>query len=311
MRQLVRVVQPLVLAAAALLALWQTMRARSEALSFRAERARVKREFVERALVARGLAAGRAREASEESRALVRWYFDEVQAARNRHPREKPGPTLEALLEQRAKAKPEEKATLEEFYRYAEERLGALKAGRLEPLQSAAAAGLRLDLLAVQPGQNPATKERGVRVDFALWGVPRRTERDPQAGPHAPERGAMAAVFKQLAFRFLDAERKPYGEMVGSGEPYLKLADPERFADDFPPGILFGTWWVEPFPREAARVAVAVELQLPGVTAAALQASFAFDAPVAEDWKLPPGEAFRGETREDPSLAPAPAGKKK
>jgi hypothetical protein len=121
----------------------------------------------------------------------------------------------------------------------------------------------------------------------------------------------MAAVFKQLAFSFLDAEGKPYGEMVGSGEPYLKLADPERFADDFPPGILFGTWWVEPFPREAARVAVAVELQLPGVTAAALQASFAFDAPVAEDWKLPPGEAFRGETREDPSLAPAPAGKKK
>jgi hypothetical protein len=61
MRPLVRVLLPLALAAAALLALWQLHRSRTESLSLRAERARVKREFVERAAVARGLAGDRPR----------------------------------------------------------------------------------------------------------------------------------------------------------------------------------------------------------------------------------------------------------
>jgi len=310
MRSLLRVVVPLVVAGAAFLALWQSFRSRTEALSFRAERARVKREFVERAQVARGLAADRGREAADESRALLRWYFDELQAVRNRHPGQGRPATLAAVLEQRAKAKPEERQMAEEFFRYADERFQALKAGRLDPLFVAGAGGMRLDLLAIQPAPNPATKERGVRIDFALWGVPRRSDREAQPGGHALERAALAVGMKQLSFRFLDADGKPYGEMSGTGEPYLKLSDPERFIDDFPPGILFGSWYVEPFPREAARVAVSLQVQLPGVTAASLSPALSFEAPVAEEWKLPPGESFRGEVREDPSLAPAPRGKK-
>jgi hypothetical protein len=99
--------------------------------------------------------------------------------------------------------------------------------------------------------------------------------------------------------------------MSGTGEPYLKLADPERFAEDFPPGILFGTWWVDPFPREAARVKLALDVQVPGTGPAAATASLALELPVAEAWKLAPGVPFRGEARIDPSLPPAAPGKKK
>jgi len=310
MRSLLRVLVPLLLAAAALLALWTSCRARTEALSQKAERARVKREFVERALVARALAAERQKEAAEESRSLLRWYAEEIQAVHNRHPRERREPSLAALLEQRPKATAAERETLSEFFQYAADRWQGLRAGRHDPLQVAGAAGLRLDLLAVQAGQNPATRERGVRIDFALWGAPRRTDREPSPGGHGPERSALAASFQRLTLRFTDADGKPYGEMSGSGEPYLKLAEPERFVEDFPPGLLFGTWWLEPFPREAARLAASLQLSITGAGAAALPASFAFDLPVAEDWKLPPGQAFQGEKREDPSLAPAPRGKK-
>jgi len=310
MRSLLRVLVPLLLAGAALLALWTSFRARTEALSLRAERARVKREFVERALVARALAADRPREAAEESRSLLRWYAEELQVAHNRHPRQPRETTLAALQEQRPKATAAERETVAEFFQYASDRWQALRAGRLDPLQVAGAAGLRLDVLSVQAGQNPVTKERGVRVDFALWGAPRRTDRDPQPGGHGAERSALAASFQRLTLRFADAEGKPYGEMAGSGEPYLKLADPERFVEDFPPGLLFGTWWLESFPREAARLSASLQLQVSGAGAAALPASFAFDLPVAEEWKLAPGQAFQGEKREDPSLAPAPRGKK-
>jgi hypothetical protein len=309
MRPLLRVAVPLALAAAMLLVLWQGFRTRSEILTFRGDRALLKREFVERAQVARGLGSDRAREAADESRALLRWYFEELQALRNRHRQPKAGPTLAALLEQRPKATAEERRTLEEFFRYAGDRYEALRAGRLDPLITNGAAGLRLDVLSIEPAQHPATQERGVRIDFALWGVPRRTDRETQAG-HTTERAGMAATFQQLALRFLDGDGKPYGEMSGSGEPYLKLADPEKFAEDFPPGILFGSWYLEAFPREAARVVVTLQLQLAGVTPASVASTLSFEAPVAETWKLPPGAAFRGETREDASLAPAPRGKR-
>jgi hypothetical protein len=312
MRPVLRLAIPLALAAAALFLLWRDFRARSEELALRAERAQVKREMVERGVVARALAADRPREAAEEGRALLRWYFDELQAARNRHPGVKPPGGLAAMLAQRPKATEEEKRTLEEFHRYADERLQALRAGRHDPLFLAGAAGLRLDVLAIQPGKSPVTGEPGVRIDFALWGPPRRTDREAQPGGHGGvERAALVAAFPQLALRFLDADGKPYGEMLGSGEPYLKLADPERFAADFPPGLLFGSWWVEPFPREAARVAVTLQLSVGGNAAVAVTPTFAFEAPVAEGWKLPPGQAFQGATREDPSLAPAPRGKKR
>jgi hypothetical protein len=310
MRPLLRVLVPLLLAGAALWALWSSCRARTEALSLRAERTRVKREFVERGVVARALAADRQKEAAEESRSLLRWYADEVQAVHNRHPREPREASLAALLEQRPKATAAERETLTEFFQYASDRWQGLRAGRLDPLQVAGASGLRLDLLAVQAGQNPATRERGVRIDFVLWGAPRRTDRDPQPGGHGPERAALVASFQRLTLRFADADGKPYGEMAGSGEPYLKLADPERFVEDFPPGLLFGTWWVEPFPREAARLGATVQVAVSGAGSASLPATFAFDLPVAEEWKLPPGQSFQGEKREDPSLAPAPRGKK-
>jgi hypothetical protein len=311
MRPLLRVAIPLALAATALFLLWRTFHARNDALALRVERARIKRELVERAVVARSLAAERPREAAEEGRTLLRWYFEELQAAGNRHPGVRLDGAPATPPAQRAKATEEERQALEEFRRYADERLQALRAGRHDPLFVTGAAGLRLDVLSIQAGKNPAGGQPAVRIDFALWGAPRRTDREVQGGGRGVERAALVASFPQLSLRFLDAEGKPYGEMSGSGEPYLKLADPERFADDFPPGLLFGTWWVEPFPREAARVAVTLQVSVSGSGAAALTPTFAFEAPVTEAWKLAPGQRFEGMTREDPSLAPAPPGKKK
>jgi hypothetical protein len=305
MRPLLRVLLPVLLVAAVFLGTWLPFRSRTDALELRAERARLKREFVERALPARVLAADRQREAAEESRALLRWYFEELQGIRNRHPRSASEPSLAALLAQRPKATAEERQTLEEFYRYADERWQALRAGRYDPLLVAGAGGLRLDLISIQPGKSPATQEPGVRIDFALWGAPRRTERESLAGGRATERAGLSASFRHLGLHFVDGEGRPYGEMSGSGEPYLKLTDPERFVEDFPPGVLFGTWWVDPFPREAARVRVTLDVQVAGTAPTAASASLAFELPVAEAWKLPPGVPFRGETRTDPSLAPA------
>ena len=61
-----------------------------------------------------------------------------------------------------------------------QDRLEALRAG-YAPALSAVDQGLRLDVLALRAGEHPETHERALRIDFALWGAPRRIDRE--SGP--------------------------------------------------------------------------------------------------------------------------------
>lgn len=284
---------------AILVAAWtlSSFRARGEANDARLERARLKRDFAERAAVARAIPPDRLPEWRDEATALTRWYFDGLSAIRNRHPSEPARPSgLEASAAEKKLAE-KDRATLEEWQRLADDRFAMLTSGRYVPLASAVAEGLRLDLLAIEAGASPEGGAPALRVDFALWGAPRYLERE-RASEKTTLRNVSPVSFQQIAFRFLDASGKLYGEMSGAGEPYQKLADGERWIDDFPPGILFGTWWVELFPREAATVELEVLADVRGASGVERPAPFKWSFPVPEGWKLPPGAAYQAQIRE-------------
>lgn len=298
MRKLLAVALPVGLAVVAGLLLFTTSRSLTTSADARLSRARLKRDFSERAGAVRAIPPDRGAEWQAEVVALSRWYFDELGAIRNRFPGEAPRPTgLQAAEEDRkGKLKKEERDAIADFQKYAEDRLGLLREGKYAPAASAIAEGLRLDLVAVEPGPSPGAGP-GLRLDFALWGAPRYVERE-RSGDKSVTRNVVPVAFKRIAFQFLDGAGKPYGEMSGGGEPYQKLADPERFVDDFPPGVLFGTFWVELFPREATTVNVEISADLRGASGAARPATFLFKLPVPERWKLPPGATFQAEIRE-------------
>ncbi len=297
MRKLLLVALPIGLAVLGAVTLVQALRARTEAADARLERARLKRDFTERAQVAKALPADKPAEWQAEVAALSRWYFDELQAIRNRHPGEPPHPSAvqAAEEEQKGKLKPEQREQIEDFQKYAESRLALLREGRYAVVSSAAAEGLRLDLVSIESGKSPEGAP-GLRLDFALWGAPRYVERE-RAKDRTVTRNVVPIAFKRIAFSFLDPAGKLYGEMSGAGEPYQKLADPERFADDFPPGVLFGTWWVEPFPREASTVKLDLDADVREPSGAVRPATFSVTMPVPEAWQLPPGTAFQGEVQ--------------
>ncbi len=284
--------------------LLSSQRARQETFDARLERARVKREFAERAAVARALPPDQGPQWRDEVGALSRWYFEELQAVRNRYSGAAPAPSALAAAEEERKGKLSEKdrAIIEDFQKYADSRAALLREGKYAPVASAADAGLRLDLLAVEPAASPEGGP-GLRIDFALWGAPRQVDRE-RSGDKIVTRTVVPVSLKRISFRFQDAAGKPYGEMNGSGEPYQKLIDPERFVDDFPPGVMFGTWWVELMPREGAKVELDVEADVRGATGSGRPATFRFAMPVPEGWKLPPGAAFAADVRE---VAPVPA----
>jgi hypothetical protein len=265
---------------------------------WRAGRERVKRELVERGAAARQLGPDQAREWREEVRALTRWYGEELQALRARFPAAAGNATPAAPPGDK-----EKEGTRAEWQRYADERYRTVAEGRYEPIASAADRGLHLDLLSVDPATSPAGGGRALRVEFALWGAPRRTDRETAPGGKTTVRTVVPLAFKQLAFAFLDAQGKPYGEMSGPGEPYQKLADPERFVEDFPPGVLFGTWYVDAFPREAARVAVTLQVEARGQSGASVPSTLRIEMAVPEAWRIAAGEHYQAETRE---AAPKP-----
>jgi hypothetical protein len=277
------------------LALWifGAWRKTNDQADYRVARERLKREMLERSAAARQLGAEQAKEWTAEIRALSRWYADEGQSLRNRH---------RAMVGKGAPvAAKEPDGTRAEWQQWAEDRARLLSEGKYAPLAVAVDRGLHMDLLSIAPGPNPAGGAASLRVDFAIWGVPRRTDREPVAGSgRFVVRTMVPMTFKQLSFQFIDAAGKPYGEMSGSGEPYQKLADPERFVEDFPPGVLFGTWYVDKFPREAARAVVTLPVETRGMAGGDATSTFKFDLPVEEAWRLAPGESYQAETREAP-----------
>ncbi len=282
---------------------FSSMRSRGEAAAAQLERAQLKREFVERAAVGRAVAVERIDEWRDESAALFRWYLEELAAIRNRHPEVAPAPTgaQAAAEERKGKLTEKEKASYEEWQKLAEGRFALVKEARYAPLFTSTAEGMRLDLIATETGQHPAGGP-AVRIDFALWGAPRRVEKEKQ-GDVTTTKVLLPIVFKRIAFSMLDAEGKPYGEMNGPGEPFQKLTDPERWIEDFPPGVLFGSWWVDLLPREAVTTEMEVELSVRGASGSERPVLFKYTVPVREEWRLAPGAAYDAQTRE---VAPTP-----
>jgi hypothetical protein len=288
------------LALMAAMAAFSSARTREDTAESRAERARLKREFDERAALARALPPEALAEWRDEVNALGRAYFQALAEVRNRTPRAPAPPTaLQAAEgEKKAKLSDKDRALIEDFQKYADGRLALLTGGGYAPLASAVGGGLRLDVVGVEPGASPGGGP-GLRVDFALWGVPRLLERE-RSGDHTVNRVTLAVLFKRLELRFFDAGGKRFGEMASPGEPYQKLADPERFAADFPPGVLFATYWMELLPREAEKVELALDVDVRGAAGTSRPVSLALSLPVQEGWRIPPGATFQAETREAP-----------
>ncbi|MBK9517138.1 MAG: hypothetical protein IPO09_07230 [Anaeromyxobacter sp.] len=298
MKRLLLVALPAGLAMLGAILLLQAWRARGDAFEARLERSRLKREFAERSALARALPTAPPEAWQAESAALVRWYVEGLSAIRNRHPGEPARPTALAAAEEEKKLAAKDRETLLDFQRYAEERFELLRGARYAPVASAVAEGLRLDLLAIQPGPSPEGGP-GLRVDFALWGAPRLLEREA-TGERSVARTVVPVALRQLSLRLLDEQGALFGGMAGGGEPHQKLLDGERFVEDFPPAILFGTYWLELLPRQPVTLELELTASVRGASGRERPAALIVTLPIEEGWRLPPGAEFKAEVREGP-----------
>ena len=198
-----------------------------------------RRQFVERAAVVR--AAPDTERYRAELRALLRDWFAGQMELGNRYPalRGQPG----------AFVPPAPRADgAGEWQELADRQIGAWREGRVELLESAAAAGLRLDLLRVKRGP------QRLAVDVAVWGAPQESETDETTSGKAISRVTVPLVFGGLGLRFFDAAGKVVARMEAPGEPALRLDLPERLTADAPPGVVLGRYEPGLLPPGVAEV---------------------------------------------------------
>jgi hypothetical protein len=299
MRRLLWVAMPAGLGVLLVILLQNAWHARTDAFEARQERARVKREFVERSAVGRALPAADGEAWRSEAAALLRTYVEAIIASRNRHPGEPARPSALAQAEEERKVADKDRATLLDFQKYADDRWALVKGGRYAPVASAVAEGLRLDLLSIQPGPSPDGGGPGLKIEFALWGVPRLLERET-TGEKAVTRTVSPVSLRQLSVKLHDVKGALFGGMAGGGEPHQKLLDPERFVEDFPPSILFGTYWLELLPRSPVSMELELTAAVHGASGREWPAVFTVNLPIDDSWRLPPGADFKAEVREGP-----------
>jgi hypothetical protein len=182
----------------------------------------------------------------DDLRALLRaWFADQAEVS-NRFPllRGQPAPFVPPPPRVRG-------GDLRDWQQLAESSVSSWREGKLDLIETAAAQGLRLDLMAVT---SVAAPQPHLAADVAVWGAPEETQlEEPEAGKPV-QRISVPLVFKGLALRFFDAKGAVLARLDGGGEPALRLDMPERLVADAPPGVTLGRYELPLFPPGVAEV---------------------------------------------------------
>ncbi|RMG19177.1 MAG: hypothetical protein D6729_05895 [Deltaproteobacteria bacterium] len=258
----------------------QAEQAREEAL------AKLQQQWTERLGQLRGISDPE--RYKDELRAQLKWYFGELQALNNRFPELADLDRAWKEIEENVRTGriPANKVPeYEEFFKYVKDVYQRMERGEFTPLITATSENLHLDFYRIER-VNEGGKQR-LRMDFVLWGAPRRLIEKRQ-GAVTTKRVTVPLNFQRMFFQFLTEEGKVHGEMSATGPaaaPYMKIDYPERWIAEFPPQALLGTWYVDLFPEEAARVIW--EISISGRTDAGndYTANYHWEFDVPEAWK--------------------------
>ena len=201
-------------------------------------------QFAQRAAVVR--AAPDPERYRDDLRALLRGWFADQAEIGNRFPLLRGQPAAFVPPAPGARG-----GDLRDWRELADAQVSSWREGKLDLVETAAAQGLRLDLLRVR---SVAGAQPHLAVDVAVWGAPEETQVDPPEAGKQVQRISVQLVFKGLSLRFFDARGAVVARIDGGGEPALRLDMPERLVADAPPGLTLGRYELPLFPPGVADV---------------------------------------------------------
>ncbi|MGC4114103.1 MAG: hypothetical protein QM765_05645 [Myxococcales bacterium] len=269
---------------------------------------RIRREWLERQPLARQLAAPD--KYRFEQQALFKWYFNELTEHYNKFQGmkdyEKFGDDLEAKKRAK-KVKDNEYTLLSERYKSTLDFWELAKGNKYDPVFTAVDNGLRFDIYKVESIADP--KEPKLRLSYALWGTQRKWSVDTSAGSKVLKLNVNAS-FHELTVLGLDEAGKEVTRMTAAGDPY-KIDNPERFIEEFPPGVVFGAYDLPKIPSNVNTVEITWDIGTRSVLSGEeVSGKFVWKQPLPSEWKGGNWSDAQEQVREAEEPVPA-KGKKK
>lgn len=191
------------------------------------------------------------------------------------------GTQLAMLGEKADKRYAEQRAAMEEAFKYSKEVFQTFAEARYNPIYTAAEESVRLDfydISRVNEGGNPQ-----LRWKFIMWG----------AFPEMRYSGITVTLY--------DENGKKFGEInSSSSQPNLRVEDPTIWIEDFPPQAMPGYYDLPLLPYPVAKADYEFRFSAKTYFGSEVSWSLMFkEIPVEPSWKLPPDAKWEAQAIEE------------
>jgi hypothetical protein len=174
------------------------------------------------------------------------------------------------------------------FYEYARGVFDAMRAGKYAPVWTATDKGMRLDVLSSDVVM--VLGQPQVRLQLVLWGAQRELTED-----NNKVKKMMTSASFRTKWVLNDDKGKLVGEME-AGDPSMKIDFPERFIAEFPPQMVLGHYDMDMVPANVTKMDITFTVSSRAASGGDANATYNWKMDVPSEWKLRPGEEWKGAT---------------
>lgn len=232
---------------------------------------------------------------TDELQTLMRWYFKEVTDHFNKFGGNRKFDDYLVELDGRAASKKKDgdedmrSGDRKAVYEYTRRVFDQFQSGTYSPFWSATSNGIRLDILSASAQQ--VGPDQKIHLPLVVWGLPREERIDDKK----TKRVLVNASFK-FNWKLFDEKGKLIAEIPGEGGPDSRVDWPERYVKYFPPMVVLGHYDVDKVPTEAKTAEITFAISARSPSGGNVTADYLWKLEVPAEWKLSPGETWKGAT---------------
>ena len=163
-----------------------------------------------------------------------------------------------------------------------------MRSGKYAPVWTATDKGMRLDVLSSDVVM--VLGQPQVRLQLVLWGAQRELTED-----NNKRKKMVTSASFNTKWVLNDDKGKLIGEMQ-AGDPSMKIDFPERFIAEFPPQMVLGHYDMDMVPANVTKMDITFTVGSRSASGGDANATYNWKLDVPSEWKLRPGEEWKGAT---------------
>jgi hypothetical protein len=254
--------------------------------------AKLRQEYLERVAWIRNIPDQKAY--NDEVNTFFRWYFKEVNEHVNEFRLNRNFDDYILELEEKTGKKSQfneyesgpgkdRSADKKAAYEATRKLWDTMKAGSYSTWWTATSNGIRLDILSAD------SKGDQIHMPVVAWGLPREERVDDKKVRRIVTNGNF-----KFNWKLFDEKGKLIAEIPGDGGPNGRVDWPERYMKFFPSMIVFGSYDIDKLPPETKTAEISWTISGRSPSGGDINANYLWKGEVPADWKLAPGEAWKG-----------------